>query len=207
MGKRQNNLAKILMEGGLSVFHPVVPDRSLFFQSAFDSELSRVYKTLGGILPEYPLNFGSFDIVLQNCFIELDEENHFHRYRRITLDSKFYNDHSYFSIKDFKEFCDSYEHKASTYGNYWTTSGSEKQYGVSSIKGDFSGNGPARWKQRAFYDMLKDVYGVLVNKPVFRVSIYSVIGNSKVDKILKKSDSDDLLFQYIQEEFLSKSVT
>jgi len=204
MGKRQNNLARILNKGGINVFHPSVPDRSLFSQSDLNGELSRVYKTLGGILPEYPLNFGSFDIVLQNCFIELDEENHFHRYRKKTLESRFYSGYAYFSVQDFKDFCDTYEKKARKDGAFWSNGSSQDQFGKSSLKGDFSGNGPARWKQRAFYDMLKDVYGVLINKPVIRISVYSLIGNSNVDRVLKKSNSEDLLFQYIKEEFLSR---
>lgn len=204
MGKRQINLARILKEGGINVFHPVVEDRSLFSQSAYDNELLRIYKALGGILHEYPINFGSFDIVLQKCFIELDEENHFNRYRKVTLNSKFYSNHNFFPVQHFKDFCDKYEKKARKNGGYWSNKSSENQYGKSSPEGNFAGNGPARWKQRAFHDMLKDIYGVLIHKPVIRVSIYSVINDVSVNKILTKENSDNLLFQHILQELSGK---
>lgn len=73
MGKRQNVLANILHQNNVTLCPPVIVNKEIFYSSEFDKEIKSVYKSLGGLLNEYPVNFGNFDIVTSNCFIELDE--------------------------------------------------------------------------------------------------------------------------------------
>lgn len=54
-------------------------------------EVRRVYRVLGGRLPEFPLNLRSWDVCVGDVAIELDEQRHFNRYRRMTLDSSLYD--------------------------------------------------------------------------------------------------------------------
>ncbi|MBK7442545.1 MAG: hypothetical protein IPI65_13585 [Bacteroidetes bacterium] len=185
MGKRQNILASLLNNNGINLYYPIIIDRGIFSQSQFHQEMKNVYHSLGGILEEYPIHFGDFDMIGENFFVELDEENHFNRYRKTTLQSSVYNNYEYFHVIDYNKYCDFFGTKGGKIGNFWTTPKSEKQFGKSSPERDFSGNGPARWKQRAFYDLLKDVYGMLINKPVFRFSTYEKINDISINNILK----------------------
>ncbi|MCH8942885.1 MAG: hypothetical protein IIA48_10680, partial [Bacteroidetes bacterium] len=50
----------------------------------------KIYRLLGGILDEIPIRVGGYDFIVDGKIIELDEEAHFNRYRKITLQSKVY---------------------------------------------------------------------------------------------------------------------
>ena len=75
--------------------------------------------------------------------------------------------------------------KAGGFGGNWTNSSSEKQFGHSSMPKIMDENGSARWKQRAFYDFLKDV-SILVHKvPLVRLSIWDEISTLERPRLLK----------------------
>jgi hypothetical protein len=198
MAERQNAFVKKLMDNGIKVYYPVLIDRSLFDNSPYNILINEVYKNLGGVLSTYPIDFGNFDIILEDAFIEIDEENHFNRYRKLTLQTSLYPDHKYFPVSSFISFCEEYELKAQRTGGYWSNGGSEKQFGNSSPPGDFAGNGPSRWKQRAFYDFLKDVYCKVSGIPVYRISIYEKIGSNTINKILKSGNTENGLLQFLK---------
>lgn len=66
------------------------------------------------------------------------------------------------------------------------------QYHLEAFSEDFfpdSGNGPSRWKQRAFYDYLKDLYSVIENIPVIRLSIYDQVHYSTLNQLIENGDS------------------
>lgn len=165
------------------------PNLEIIKRSGFYDEVCRVYKELGGQLDEFPAKPGPWDIDLEKCIIELDEENHFNRYRLITLESPIYEDYENFNVKDYKKYSKSYEKKCPTGQKRWSNPSSDRQFGESGINGDFSGNGPSRWKQRAFYDYLKDVYSLITGTPVIRISIYDQFGNKSIKQILDEQDS------------------
>lgn len=145
------------------------------------SEMITVYKSLGGLLNLPPSRFGAWDIVSTNFIIELDEEQHFNRYREQTLRSAIYVENSSVSIDKYIRYCDIFETnclKKATFGKYWKNSSTEKQFGISSTKGDFSGNGSSRWKQRAFYDFCRDLYAKEFGFRLVRLSIYDEISTS-----------------------------
>jgi hypothetical protein len=142
------------------------------------AEMMKVYKSLGGVLSTPPSRFGAWDIVSPSLIIELDEEQHFNRYRQQTLNSLIYVENSIFSEVNYKDYCVRFEVnclKKATFGKYWTSPSTEKQFGIAGIKGDFSKEGSPRWKQRAFYDFCRDLYARDFGFKVVRFSIYGKV--------------------------------
>lgn len=173
------------------------------------NEVERVYKNLGGVLKEVPLRFGNWDIILKDFIIELDEEQHFNRYRAMTLDSFIYHVAKGTDCIDYKNYCKVHESEClskACWGKDWSTSSTEKQFGQSSTKGDFNKAGSSRWKQRAFYDYLKDVFAVTYAIKLVRISVYDnviVTGKIKtVGEILSIGNPSELndLFKFIDQK-------
>lgn len=139
------------------------------------NEVERVYRKIGGILEEVPLSFGKWDIVLKDFIIELDEEQHFNRYRATTLDSFIYHVYKGMDYVDYRNFCIAYEPECqskASWGKYWANDSTEMQFGVSGITGDLDKEGSSRWKQRAYYDYLRDVFSITSNSKLIRISVY-----------------------------------
>lgn len=164
----------------------------------FSDEIYNVYKNLGGILDEAPVNIGDWDIDLKSCIIEFDEENHFNRYRLITLNSKIYDNYINFNVDEYKNYCKNYEKNCRTDGGYWRNDSSDRQFGISSPEGDFNGNGSSRWKQRAYYDFLKDIYSLITQTPVIRISIYDKFKYSTIGQLITNEESL-ILRQFIRQ--------
>jgi len=142
------------------------------------AEMNRVYQQLGGVLSVPPSRFGAWDIVANGLIVELDEEQHFNRYREQTLKSSIYVENSSFSIEKYVRYCNVFENnclKKATFGKYWTSPSTEKQFGTPGDKGDFSAQGSPRWKQRAFYDFCRDLYSKEFGFKLVRLSIYDQV--------------------------------
>lgn len=167
----------------------VKPSLVQISNSHFFDEVCKVYKDLGGVLNVPPLNPGKWDIELENCIIELDEENHFNRYRLKTLESPIYESYTNFDVENYRKYCKSYDKKCPISQKRWSNPSSDKQFGESGLNGDFKGNGPSRWKQRAFYDFIKDVYSIITGIPVIRISIYDQVKYSTIKQLLDNEDS------------------
>lgn len=192
MGKRENNLRHILTESGI-IKEPrlVVPDvRNLVLQNNLGEcggTIQQVFSDLGGRDGEIDFR-GKWDIVGDQYIIELDEELHFNQYRLLTLNSPFYlcKEFHSFPLELYKGFCHDYSERcrnAGSFGRKWSTDHSAVMFGNPAIPGDFSGNGSPRWKQRAFYDFVKDMSRLATNIPVVRLSIYDKIqylGNTRM---------------------------
>ena len=177
--EREKTLKKILSDAGYSVpddAQKCYPERSDVVNSDFASDVTDVYQKLGGVLPAFPQNrLRRSDVQIENVAIELDEENHFNRYRRDTLSANAYSNLNRFPINEYRNYCNEYEKECSTHGRYWTTPSSERQFGASSPNGDLEGNGSSRWKQRAFYDFVKDLSPILLDVRLARISIWDTI--------------------------------
>ena len=110
--------------------------------------------------------------------IELDEEQHFNRYRTITLSCPEYLRMPWFPLSPYQDYCLTFEPlclaKASHLG-YWSTMGSVKTFGPPGPKGVLTGSGSPRWKQRAYYDYLRDIIPLVC--PVLRVARLSIYDN------------------------------
>lgn len=193
MKLRETNLVNLISkEYGLSTIKKKFKVNEL--SKSQKSELVKVYHSIGGILKEVPVRFGSWDIVTDNFIIELDEEQHFNRYRKITLESSIYENYKWFDVKKYKIYCDEKELiclKKAGYGGYWKNDSTERQFGLASEKGDLSGNGSPRWKQRAFYDFCRDFYSIVFEIPVYRFSIYDKITFNEITELGKALEQSE----------------
>lgn len=176
MRERQSYLEKCLVDN----YNPGIdPGREIFrndlTRMGLLNEVERVYLKLGGVLNEVPLRFGGWDIVLNDFIVELDEEQHFNRFRAETLDSFIYHVVKGFDPSYYKNHCRDFETEClrkANWGKYWKTDSTERQFGISDKLGLLEENGSSRWKQRAFYDFLKDVFSIIYNQKLIRISIY-----------------------------------
>src|SRR5512133_3617226 len=73
-------------------------------------------------------------------------------------------------------------HKA----GYLTNRSTRAQFGSGSAPGDLIGGGSPRWKQRAFYYYLKDLYGMIYGIPVVRLSIYQMVDGRRLGEWLRE---------------------
>jgi len=190
MGKRQTELLNVLCKGGFTFTNKPKIDKEMVLDSPFYDELFKVYKNLGGILDEIPNRYTSFDIITEEGIIELDEERHFNQYRQTTLNSSIYENLSNLPFNTYQELCTSKQDiclKTASHGKNWTSKSTEKQFGKSSTKGDLTTLGSSRWKQRAFYDFIKDSLNLIFPKILLvRFSIYEVVDEKTINDILNK---------------------
>ena len=213
MPKREEILRCFIQrEFNVDVHHSLKkPTQEEFYTSEFDKDLQSLFKNLGGLLEKYPTGFRGFDIRLKNKIIELDEEQHFNRYRLATLDFSIYTEFQENYIKGYKQYCIEKEGECLKKTNkikYWTTESSEKQFGKSDEFKKFINNVSARWKQRAFYDVLRDVTPSIKGYKVIKISIYDTV--NILDKELIVADIlDDILnrdYQKCFKEYLEEVI-
>lgn len=179
----RQEISKLILSFGMQINNELPNKPIIDFNNntnEFRDMIRNVYDNLAeeNSTIEIPTNVGRYDIKLDDFVIELDEENHFNRYRRETLNSSLYQQLDVgFRIDDYQKYCELYEVKVAKFGRFWTNPGAENQYGAAAPNGIFEGNGSPRWKQRAFYDFLKDISPFLniINKKVIRISIYDSI--------------------------------
>lgn len=213
MPSRQQKLSEILLPvfgmGGIPK-----PSRENFEESGYHDEIMRIYeKVLGGEQDNYPTGFKGFDIQLSEAIVELDEEQHFNRYRKRTLESTFYPQNH--SNEQFKKFCEMNEGVCldrAAFGKYWRTHPSDLQFGESSPDGVFLGGhevrlGSSRWKQRAFYDFLRDVGQKISGYNLIRVSIYDEVNKLTVGQLLELDVNmcSQPLIEYVRNQINERS--
>lgn len=195
MGQRQDYLKEICTKkfGGGNHSRPSGFE---ILNTTFIKEINEVYSKLNGQLDIPPTGFGSWDIDLKDFILELDEERHFNRYRLQTLDSDFYSGWKFFDIANYTKFCSIYEKEclnSASWGKNWKNNSTEKQFGTSSEPKNFDGNGSSRWKQRAYYDFLKDISAKIIHVPIIRISIWENVEYTIVDELIKSNRKDILL--------------
>jgi hypothetical protein len=199
MGSRQAALETIVHKQFRTANHRK-PSNNEFCESIHFPLVLETYKALGGKFSHPSCNIGRWDIEVENFIIELDEERHFNRYRLVTLSSRFYatNTHG-FSLPQYKTYCSEKEDKclkAASWGNNWKNNSTEKHFTESGVPGDLNLLGSSRWRQRAFYDFLKDIASSILTVPVIRISIYDSIKGNSVNQLLT-SDPDNILLEYL----------
>ena len=180
MGKREEALETLLELIGVPLSSRTLdfPSKDRATSSELREEIQQVYCSLGGILSSFPLNLRKWDIEADGVAIELDENLHFNRYRAITLESRIYKHLPAFPYSEYVKYCSLYESdclRAGGYGGKWSNNSCEKQFGKAALHKDLSGNGAPRWKQRAFYDFVKDFTPLILGVPMVRISIWDLI--------------------------------
>ena len=192
MGQRQETFEKILktvteIRSVDEIRRPKLED--IVSSSGLHQQVLAVYRELGGCLDEVPARVEPWDTNVSGIAVELDEDLHFNRYRSITLDSPLYAELANFPLGVYQTYCADYEEqclKAGHYGGKWTNASCEKQFGKSSPPGKLSIGGASRWKQRAFYDFIKDLAPLTIEIRMARISIWDhVIVDEKSVPLLK----------------------
>lgn len=178
MGLRQENLVDILEDHGCSVNSSRLDRVKSFLTNKHFPVLEQEYKRLGGLLKDIPINAGPWDIEIDGIALELDEERHFNRYRKLTLESSIYSSIESFPLNEYREYCGRREPdclRTARHGGYWTSESSERQFGPAAKHGDLGEPGSPRWRQRAFYDFLKDTAVLSGPSRMSRISIWDTI--------------------------------
>lgn len=207
MGKMQNNLSMAFKVLGCSVNSTKTPcpTRDTIKVSPHYEQVLAVYRSLGGIMNDIPANLRTWDMIVDGIAVELDEMLHFNRYRQITLLSTAYNALPHFPLLEYRQYCLERELgciKAGSYGGKWSNNSCEMQFGRASDTGSFDGNGSPRWKQRAFYDFIKDLSPLLIGVSLVRISIWdkvNVEGAYALIKDLLSKPVDEIAGQAILE--------
>lgn len=180
MGTMQDNLRTILLNAGYHLNRTVYPrPQWQDLKTLHDGEeVLRVYGSLGGGDIPSVGGPGKWDIEFDGLIVELDEQRHFNRYRLKTLSSPVYSELASFPIESYRRYCTEYERdciRAGSHGGNWTNSSCERQFGISASPGILEGGGSARWKQRAFYDYMKDVVSAELGFPLVRLAIWDKV--------------------------------
>ena len=191
--KKENILKQVVLQEYGEKKHSKLTKSQLSLSPELYSEVKSMYKELGGTQEDPPLTFGPWDISTPEFIIELDEENHFNRSRLQTLNSNIYQSIKGFPLEAYKQFCKQYESRCRKFGGYWKSDSSENLFMKSNDNGCLNGAGSSRWKQRAFYDFLRDITGVISGIPVIRLSIYQTFKGKKVQDIIESKDKTMIL--------------
>jgi len=146
-----------------------------------------LYRALGGSAEEFVVfRPGVWDIVLTDgLIVELDEEQHFNRYRRATLEPDWTDELPWAS--DYRRFCDEQEAAAlrkAKRGGYWASPSTERMFGPAASPGEFAGTGSPRWKQRALYDAMRDALAAAGEVRLARVAVWDDIEGTTLARVL-----------------------
>jgi len=190
MGKMQDTLESLLgTSGSISKRKLPYPRKENILRSGLIEEVSQTYKQLGGILEDFELNLRSWDMEFEGVAVELDESLHFNRYRLCTLSSSMYLKLSRFPLQAYTDYCSSKEINclsAGSYGGKWTNTSTERQYGPPGAYGDLNGAGSPRWKQRAFYDFVKDLSTITLDVTVVRIAIWDFVFEDGIKRTVEE---------------------
>lgn len=185
-------LAEVIKNGSKT---PLPGDDSIS-AAGLAEEVVQTYERLGGTQASPRLRPGHWDFAFDGWVLELDEENHFNRYRALTLDSPIYQDLDPLGLPDYREYCAIYEGKCRTDGGFWESKPTVREFGQASRPGILDGQGSPRWKQRAFYDYLKDLAPLTDGVAISRIAIWDTVRaegeTSSVDRILKRAATKNL---------------
>lgn len=195
-GARASALARLLAEAGRPTLetHPR-PPRPGDLAADLAEQLVSILESFGGSADAFErLRPGGWDLALEDgTLVELDEELHFNRYRRSTLDDTWAERLPWTS--SYRSMCEVHEAdclRAARWGNRWTNPSCEKLFGEPGLAGDLTGSGAPRWKQRALYDAFKDAFAL--SQPdvrLARVSIYDEVGGVALEDALRGAVAAD----------------
>ncbi len=189
-GARADALGAALAAAGFSVVAQRPPAPRLDALPAdIRAGVMSLYLELGGQQEQPVLRPGVWDLALTGgMVVELDEELHFNRYRARTLAAPWARDlpwtGAYLAIcADHEDECV----RAGSWGKRWTNESCERMFGPAApaARLDLPGGAP-RWKQRAFYDSVKDAVASVPKQPrVVRLAVHDEIGEISLAALLE----------------------
>lgn len=147
----------------------------------------RLYRALGGVLEEPGWRSGPWDCVLSDgLIIELDEGQHFNRYRRLTLKTEWAQQLPWDA--DYLDYCTLYEGTCSLergWGAYWTSKTTERMFGRAGAPRMLNGAGSPCWKHRALDDAIRDLAALGGSGiRLARLAVYDMVGDAQLDDVL-----------------------
>jgi hypothetical protein len=179
MGQDVDGFCAILRDAGHTVLTTGIatpPPRVVDLPKDAAAEVAGLYRELGGRKEPGSLRPGAWDVLVDGVLVELDEQLHFNRYRAVTLQARSYTRMSRFPLASYQSFCETREDVCLRHGKgqgRWTNSSTEAHFGPAGPRGGLSGNGSPRWKQRAVYDLMKDLTQLDAGAaPLARISIW-----------------------------------
>jgi hypothetical protein len=125
----------------------------------------------------------SWDLRVEGILVEFDEERHFNRYRGKTLAASAYARLPGFPLDAYRSFCAEHEVAclaSASYGGNWSNRSCEAMFGPGGSPGDLTGAGAPRWRQRAYYDYLKDLAPLAKLGPMARLSVWDELPGTGV---------------------------
>ncbi|WP_193107053.1 hypothetical protein [Brachybacterium sp. FME24] len=142
-----------------------------------------LYRELGGVQQEPRLMPAGWDLQLADgTLVELDEQQHFTRYRAASLALNWASDMPWRNA--YLSHCRTHEQLAAGYGGFWTNPSTERQFGTAGTRGDFDGPGSPRAKQRAVYDAIRDAHAAAGLVRLARLSIYDDVVDTTLGAVL-----------------------
>ncbi len=200
MGEREIKLARLL--DAVDAKPPRLRVDSLP-QDAQD-HLFHLYRELGGVLDSLPpYTTGGWDIMLADGHVvELDEEQHFNRYREISLQQRSMQELPWRS--EYLDYARGREDaclRVASRAGFWNKPKAERMFGPPGPRGVLEGAGSPRWKQRALYDVTKDIaalYGVI---RLARLSVWDSVDGVPLGTVLigRAEANPQLLMRLVDE--------
>lgn len=152
------------------------------------------YAQLGGVLEAPRLQPLGWDIPTSGgLIIELDEEQHFNRYRAATLRMTWSAELPW--QQDYLSYCAKFEQvalKNHAGGGFWESDGSITQFGPAGPRRSLENGGSPRWKQRAVHDAMRDATALAGSVTLARLSVYDRIGATRLGDAPRRSSMLDL---------------
>lgn len=137
-----------------------------------------LYRMLGGIQDRPVLTPNGWDCPVEGgLVVELDELQHFNRYRALTL--QYPHAHGLPWRTTYFTYCTDHETdclRSKASGGFWSTPKSEAMFGTPSAAKTLDGVGSPRWKQRALYDAMRDIAATSGVVRLARVSVFDPVG-------------------------------
>lgn len=162
-GARALTLRGLLVSVGLRPITSAGAPRIGALPSETTDLIRAYYRALGG-RSDVPLRLrpGAWDLAFEGgLVVELDEELHFNRYRQLALEADWLPMLPWTS--NYLTFCRERETSCLAAGNWgkrWTTASCEVMFGAADPPGILGSKGAPRWKQRALYDLIKDMFAL-----------------------------------------------
>jgi hypothetical protein len=174
---------RLLASAGHRVTDGAFPPPSRFVSRVLNcpelrSHVTTTYSALGGCGDCASSDPRGWDIETPDFVVEFDEQQHFNRYRDVTLSSGIYAELPAFPLREYRGYCVTRERECirkACGGKYWTSSGAESHFGPADPPRTFASRGAPRWKQRALYDMIRDVIPFIAGIAVVRIAVWDAL--------------------------------